>query len=266
MRAFSLATLFVLAFHARSVDAGNRRGVFVAQAPSSTCAPVTTVDDPSFTLAAYAVHPWYVQQQMTVRYQPEDTLYCVRASYTLEPDGSVSVLNTANRGAVDGARQNPTLTRLRAVVADPRATSHPPSSWSALVSSPGSRTGPTGSSPRPRSSPGLLATPRAKATTGPSCPAVNPTYRATRRGRASPERGRTTRGCGSSRATPWRAGRLSTPRGRRLGREDSTSRCSRTSRTRGASTRTKRDARGEMRPFDARLRRARRRRRANTRK
>ena len=82
---------------------------------------MTTVDDPSFTLAAYAVHPWYVQQQMTVRYQPEDTLYCVRASYTLEPDGSVSVLNTANRGAVDGARQNPTLTRLRAVVADPQS-------------------------------------------------------------------------------------------------------------------------------------------------
>ena len=122
MRVFSLAALFVLALHARSVDAGNRDlgGVF-AQAPSSTCAPVTTVDDPSFTLEAYAVHPWYVQQQMTVRYQPEDTLYCVRASYTLEPDGSVSVLNTANRGAVDGARQNPTLTRLRAVVADPQS-------------------------------------------------------------------------------------------------------------------------------------------------
>ena len=145
------------------------RGSFRRPSPLLDVRAVTTVDDPSFTLEAYAVHPWYVQQQMIVRYQPEDTLYCVRASYTLEPDGSVSVLNTANRGAVGGPRQNPTLTRLRAVVADPQSDVPPSSSSSALVSSPGSRTGPTGSSPRPRSSPTSWRPRGEKATTGPSC-------------------------------------------------------------------------------------------------
>ena len=61
-----------------------------------TCTPVTTVLP--FDLAAYASAPWFVQQQMPVRYQPEESLYCVRASYKLQDDGSVSVLNTANIG------------------------------------------------------------------------------------------------------------------------------------------------------------------------
>lgn len=84
------ALLFLLlTLSADVVEAGN---LFSS---SSSCAPVTTADP--FDLEAYAVHPWYVQEQQVTSYQPLDALYCVRASYTVAQDGdSVSVLNTAN--------------------------------------------------------------------------------------------------------------------------------------------------------------------------
>jgi apolipoprotein D and lipocalin family protein len=68
---------------------------------------------------------------MVVRYQPLDTLYCVRASYTLERNGegdvvSASILNTANEGSVGGPPQNADMMRLRALIAD-RSGATPPS-------------------------------------------------------------------------------------------------------------------------------------------
>ena len=41
-----------------------------------------------------------------ITYQPEESLYCVRASYTVAEDGtSVSVLNTANVVRLDDRRR-----------------------------------------------------------------------------------------------------------------------------------------------------------------
>lgn len=113
-----LASYVLLLLSSTSVDiveAGNLLSSLSTS--SSSCTPVTTADP--FDLEAYAVHPWYIQQQQPVRYQPLNSLYCVRASYTVAEDGaSVSVLNTANVGAVDGPPQNRGMTRLRALIDD----------------------------------------------------------------------------------------------------------------------------------------------------
>lgn len=86
-----------------TAEGGSVFGASEKGAEERRCAPVTTADP--FDLDAYAVHPWYVQRQQVVRYQPKESLYCVRASYTVTDDG-VSVLNTAN--VVGEAEREPT--------------------------------------------------------------------------------------------------------------------------------------------------------------
>ena len=80
-----LPLLLLLSFPSDS-EAGNAFRIAVAAAAAPPCRVVSTADP--FNLTAYAVHPWYVQQQQIISYQPLDTLYCVRASYTPEFDGA----------------------------------------------------------------------------------------------------------------------------------------------------------------------------------
>jgi len=103
---FLLLASVALAY-AAVADAGNRND-------SNNCPPVSTVLP--FSLEAYTDGPWFIQKQQPVRYQPEEALFCVRASYSLQSDGSVSVLNTANIGGVDGPPQNANRMMLRALV------------------------------------------------------------------------------------------------------------------------------------------------------
>lgn len=58
-----------------------------------TCPAITTVNQqtPSFTLDLdeYTRATWYVQKQQITGYQPADKLFCVTATYNLEPDRHV---------------------------------------------------------------------------------------------------------------------------------------------------------------------------------
>lgn len=132
-RHLPLLPLLLLLLFARGAEAGSFWR-FSEDPPTAPCPAVTTADP--FDLRAYVTaHPWYVQQQQPTRYQPSSDLFCVRASYAFESDAtdadalaraSVAVLNTANRGAVDGPPQNARRTKLRAVV-DPSARASSPS-------------------------------------------------------------------------------------------------------------------------------------------
>jgi apolipoprotein D and lipocalin family protein len=60
----------------------------------------------NFDLARYISAPWFVQKQIPILFQPENTLFCVRAEYTpIDPDNplnGVNVRNYANRDKVNG--------------------------------------------------------------------------------------------------------------------------------------------------------------------
>ncbi|GMH44189.1 hypothetical protein BSKO_12123 [Bryopsis sp. KO-2023] len=60
----------------------------------------------NFDLDRYISEPWYVQEQMPLRYQPEDQLFCVRAVYDYidpqEKSKGVVVYNYANEKKVNG--------------------------------------------------------------------------------------------------------------------------------------------------------------------
>ena len=119
-----LSLSLLLSVFVDTVEAGNFLSSLSTTSSTASCTPVTTADP--FDLEAYAVHPWYIQQQQVVRYQPLNSLYCVRASYTVAEDGkSVSVLNTANVGGVSGTPQNRGLTRLRALIEDTSGATPP---------------------------------------------------------------------------------------------------------------------------------------------
>ncbi|EEH54488.1 uncharacterized protein MICPUCDRAFT_41142 [Micromonas pusilla CCMP1545] len=118
-RALAASLALVLLNAPSNAQAGGRRG-----AAAEPCAPVSTASP--FDLDAYAAHAWYVQQQQVVRYQPRESLYCVRASYRVNDDDAVDVYNTANVGGVDGPPQNSDGFRLRAVI-DPDADDDAPS-------------------------------------------------------------------------------------------------------------------------------------------
>ena len=106
-----LVVVVVVAVFANGVDAGSLRRTDPA------CKTVETV--PDLDLSAYTTHPWFVQQQQVVRYQPLDAFYCVRAEYTLNDAGDeVEVFNTARNGGVDGDPTNAQGMRLRALVED----------------------------------------------------------------------------------------------------------------------------------------------------
>jgi len=112
MRALPVILLVVVvAVFANGVDAGSLRRTDPA------CKTVETV--PDLDLSAYTLHPWYVQQQQVVRYQPLDAFYCVRAEYTLNDAGDeVEVFNTARNGGVDGDPTNAQGMKRRALVED----------------------------------------------------------------------------------------------------------------------------------------------------
>jgi len=87
-----------------------------------TCPPPGYDAVKDFDLQRYISAPWYVQLQQPVSYQPPNQLYCVRAKYTLQPDGtSLQVLNTANEGSVTGppVGGNPAVGALTATIPDP---------------------------------------------------------------------------------------------------------------------------------------------------
>jgi len=71
-----------------------------------------------FSIEAYVAAPWYVQQQVPISYQPENSLYCVRARYTQLENGRINVDNSARVGSIDGPEQNEGNFQLNAVVRD----------------------------------------------------------------------------------------------------------------------------------------------------
>lgn len=77
----------------------------------SDCEPVDVVDD--FNVEEYVRKSWFVQYQQVTGYLPENSFYCVVATYELENssvpffDGKVvSVYNYANRNSVNGNNMN----------------------------------------------------------------------------------------------------------------------------------------------------------------
>ena len=124
--ALPLLLLLVVALSARGVDAFSFSSLRAPSprrrpVPDPACQTVDTVE--GLDLRAYATHPWYVQEQQVVRYQPLDNFYCVRARYTVDDAGDeVEVLNSARRGGVDGDDTNARGTRLRAVTEDKDAS------------------------------------------------------------------------------------------------------------------------------------------------
>jgi len=70
------------------------------------CPPAGFDSVKDFDLARYISEPWFVQKQIPVQFQPEDTLFCVRAEYIpIDPENpldGVLVRNYANRGEVNG--------------------------------------------------------------------------------------------------------------------------------------------------------------------
>ncbi|KAI8995164.1 Calycin-like protein [Gaertneriomyces semiglobifer] len=80
------------------------------------CPPANYSSLSNFNLTEYVSAPWYVQEQLPVNYQTEDELFCVRAKYTLRPDGkSVEVYNYSNKQRVNGEKSD---TILRALIRD----------------------------------------------------------------------------------------------------------------------------------------------------
>lgn len=77
-------------------------------AAPSVCPPPGFDSAADFDMANFiASGPWYAAEQNEVFYQPRDTLFCVRAAYVpRDPKGDLSkgvaVINTANRGSVNG--------------------------------------------------------------------------------------------------------------------------------------------------------------------
>jgi len=62
--------------------------------------------------------PWYIQQQQAISYQPEESLFCVRARYERLDNGRIGVDNSARIGSIDGPQQNAGGFQLNAVVVD----------------------------------------------------------------------------------------------------------------------------------------------------
>ena len=124
--ALPLLLLLVVALSARGVDAFSFSSLRVPSprrrpVPDPACKTVDTVE--GLDLRAWTSHPWYVQEQQVVRYQPLDNFYCVRARYTLNDAGDeVEVYNSARRGGVDGEDTNARGMRLRAVLEDKDAS------------------------------------------------------------------------------------------------------------------------------------------------
>eukprot|EP00884_Botryococcus_braunii_P021787 jgi/Botrbrau1/8292/Bobra.0251s0020.1 len=83
-----------------------------SKAPQKSSSAAPTCPPPGFNAIlpfspeAYIEHPWYIQKQMPVLYQPPITLFCVAASYKPVNPANISegliVTNYANFGSVNG--------------------------------------------------------------------------------------------------------------------------------------------------------------------
>merc|ERR1711896_128597 len=71
---------------------------------SAVCPPPGYDSVEPFSLEAYVADgtPWFVQQQVPISYQPENSLFCVRARYTELPNGRINVDNSARVDSIDG--------------------------------------------------------------------------------------------------------------------------------------------------------------------
>jgi len=88
---------------------------------NAVCPPPGYDSVEPFSLEAYVADgtPWYVQEQVPISYQPESSLYCVRARYTELANGRINVDNSARVGSIEGAQQNAGGFQLNAVVPNP---------------------------------------------------------------------------------------------------------------------------------------------------
>ncbi|KAJ3154472.1 hypothetical protein HK101_001618 [Irineochytrium annulatum] len=68
---------------------------------ASSCPPKNFDALPTLNVTAY-LGRWYCQAQAPVLYAPLSENYCVTATYTLKPDGTVDVFNYDNKKAVNG--------------------------------------------------------------------------------------------------------------------------------------------------------------------
>jgi len=80
-----------------------------------TCPPRGFDSVPSFSPAHWIEAPWYIVQQEPTLYQPVENLFCVRADYSLLPNGEINVHNQERKGSVSGELQSALL---RAVYVD----------------------------------------------------------------------------------------------------------------------------------------------------
>ena len=49
-----------------------------------TCPTIDLQTDPKVNLTEYMKHTWYIQKQQITGYQPEDSLYCITATYNID--------------------------------------------------------------------------------------------------------------------------------------------------------------------------------------
>lgn len=70
----------------------------------TTCPPRGFDSVTNFDLLKYTSKPWFVQAQEPLTYQPESSLFCVRALYQKRgtPDGAYYVQNYSNKEKVNG--------------------------------------------------------------------------------------------------------------------------------------------------------------------
>jgi apolipoprotein D and lipocalin family protein len=80
-----------------------------------TCPPPRFGDVDNFDFRQYFNGSWYSLKQQPAIYQQLDTFFCTQATYTLQPNGEVNVLNYATKDEVNGAK---TTANLRAFIPD----------------------------------------------------------------------------------------------------------------------------------------------------
>lgn len=86
----------------------------------AACPPEGFDSVSGFNLTEYIAAPWYIQEQQVNSYQPENSLFCVRAAYLSDgaDSGLLRVDNFAREGSVDGPRRGDSAAELRAAVVD----------------------------------------------------------------------------------------------------------------------------------------------------
>lgn len=100
----------------------------VRQMPAPVCPPKGFDSVPNLDVNRYISAPWYVQAQEPNVYQPESTLFCVRALYQRRgtSDGAFLVQNYSNKEKVNGevmsSQTMPGTKNMRGILAFPVKT------------------------------------------------------------------------------------------------------------------------------------------------